>query len=214
MPPDATTTAGSPTIIVVDDDPVVCQVIRGICESVSYRSRCYGSATEFFAQPPVHERGCIVLDVRLPGMSGLDLQDELRSRGNEMPVIFISGYGDIPMAVRAMKGGAMDFLVKPFRHQEILDAIAKGLRKYDAERAYILRRTDAKRQLELLTTREREVLREIVSGRQHKQIADGLKITQTTVKLHRSNLMKKLDARSVADLVRFYDYMAADDKTS
>ena len=212
MQPDATKTAGSPTIIVVDDDPVVCQVIRGICDSVSYKNRCYGSGTEFFAQPPVHERGCIVLDVRLPGLSGLDLQDELRLRGNEMPVIFISGYGDIPMAVRAMKGGAIDFLVKPFRHQEILDAIAKGLRKYDAENAHLSRISDAKRQLEMLTTREREVLREIVSGRQHKQIADGLKITQTTVKLHRSNLMRKLDARSIADLVRFYDHTAADNK--
>jgi FixJ family two-component response regulator len=199
-----------PVVIVVEDDPVVCQLISCLCQSISYECRSYGSGAELLAKPIAVDRGCIIIDVRLPGMSGLDLQDELTARGNELPVIFMSGYGDIPMAVRAMKGGAVDFFVKPFRHQDLLDAIAQGLRKFDQERAAFSRRALAKSQLSLLTVREREVLREIVAGRQHKQIADDLGITQTTVKLHRGNVMRKLGAKSIADLVRIHDEMGID----
>ena len=191
-----------PIVFVVDDDPSVRRAIKRLVESVGLRVELFGSVLEFTSTGHPDVASCLVLDIRLPGISGLDFQRELLKTHNEIPMIFITAHADIPMTVRAMKAGAVEFLTKPFRDQDLLDAIqvalerARATRKRQAETAVLRER------LESLTPREREVLPLVVSGLLNKQVAAELGTTEATVKVHRSQLMKKMGADSLPDLVR------------
>jgi len=191
-----------PIVFVVDDDPSVRRAIKRLVESVGLRVELFGSVLEFTSTCHPDVASCLVLDIRLPGISGLDFQRELLKTHNEIPMIFITAHADIPMTVRAMKAGAVEFLTKPFRDQDLLDAIqvalerARATRKRQAEAAVLRER------LESLTPREREVLPLVVSGLLNKQVAAELGTTEATVKVHRSQLMKKMGADSLPDLVR------------
>jgi len=190
------------TVFIVDDDASVREALGSLFRSVSLRVELFGSALEFLQGRVADTPGCIVLDVRLPGLSGLDFQSQLAASGIDLPIIFMTGHGDIPMSVRAMKAGAIDFLAKPFREQDMLDAVASAL-KCDAKR-----RRDAeaisnlKSLFSSLTPREQEVLVHVTSGLMNKQIAAALGLSEITVKIHRGNLMRKMGAKSLADLVR------------
>jgi len=191
-----------PMVFVVDDDPSVRRAIKRLVESVGLRVELFGSVLEFRSTSHPDVASCLVLDIRLPGISGLDFQRELLKTHNEIPMIFITAHADIPMTVRAMKAGAVEFLTKPFRDQDLLDAIqvalerARATRKRQAETAVLRER------LESLTPREREVLPLVVSGLLNKQVAAELGTTEATVKVHRSQLMKKMGADSLPELVR------------
>jgi FixJ family two-component response regulator len=191
-----------PVVFVVDDDPSLRHALTNLLRSVGLRVATFGSAREFLAGPRPDAPGCVVLDVRLPGLSGLDLQHELAAAQIDLPVIFITGYGDIPMTVRAMKAGAVEFLTKPFRDQDLLDAIQHALER---DRVAWHRRAAlaALRQCyDRLTPREREVMRLVVAGLLNKQIAAELGTSEIMVKVHRGQVMRKMQAASVADLVR------------
>jgi FixJ family two-component response regulator len=189
-------------VFVIDDDPSVRRAIKRLVESVGLTVELFGSAAEFMNTAHPEVPSCLVLDIRLPGMSGLDFQRELTKAKNEIPTIFITAHGDIPMTVRAMKAGAVEFLTKPFRDQELLDAIQVALerdrrrRQSQAEVAILLER------LEALTPREREVLPLVVSGLLNKQAAAEIGTSEATIKVHRSQLMKKMGADSLPELVR------------
>lgn len=189
-------------VIVVDDDPSIRRAIKRLVESVGLRVELFGSADEFMSRSHPDVVSCLVLDIRLPGISGLDFQRELTKAKREIPIIFITAHGDIPMTVRAMKAGAVEFLAKPFRDQDLLDAIQVGL---DADRTRRQRQADTaalQERLVSLTPREREVLPLVVSGLPNKQIAAEIGTTEATVKVHRSQLMKKMSADSLPELVR------------
>ena len=189
------------SVIVVDDDLSVREALGYLIGSVGLRSVLFGSVAEFLAAGVPDGPSCLVLDVRLPGRSGLDLQRELAERGIQVPIIFITGHGDIPMSVRAMKGGAIEFLTKPFREQDILDAIELGLER-DQRRREDERGLDALRErFEMLSPRERRVMAHVVTGRLNKQIAAQLALSEVTVKVHRSHVMRKMAAKSLAELV-------------
>jgi two-component system response regulator FixJ len=189
------------TVFVVDDDPSVRRALRRLIDSVELHVETYASAEGFLNAYDPARPGCLVLDVRMPGVSGLDLQETLAGRDVLLPVIFITGYGDVPTTVRAMKGGAVDFIEKPFNEQLLLDAVHRGieqdarLRRERAERADVLRRVAQ------LTPRERQVLTRVVAGRMNKQIAAELGTSEKTVKTHRARVMSKMQADSVAELV-------------
>ncbi len=195
--PDAT----GPVVFIVDDDLGVRQMIARMVRSVGLRSRPFACVKEFLEQFDAGQPGCVVLDVRMPGESGLDLQDQLARAGARIPIVFITGHGDIPMSVRAMKRGAVDFIEKPFHDQVLLDAIHAALAR-DAEwRRTESARADARARLGTLTPREREVLELVVTGLANKQIASRLGTTEQTIKLHRGRVMTKMRADSVAELV-------------
>jgi FixJ family two-component response regulator len=191
-----------PVVFVLDDDPVLRAALTDLLSSVQLQVRAFSTAQELLQSEFPASPSCLVLDVRLPGRSGLDLQAELAKINNAIPIIFITGHGNVPMSVRAMKAGAVDFLVKPFREEELLDAVAGALER-DRKR-----RADAKAMLELqdmfnsLTLREREVMGFVTGGLLNKQIAHQLGLREITVKIHRGNVMRKMQARSLADLVR------------
>jgi FixJ family two-component response regulator len=194
-----------PTVIVVDDDPGVREALGGLFRSIGLQVKMLESVPEFLREGRPNGPTCLVLDVRLPGRSGLDFQRELTAAGIQLPIIFITGYGDIPMSVQAMKGGAIEFLTKPFRDQELLDAIHQGLER---DRAWLENeRTTASLQarLEKLSPREREVMALVVRGRLNKQIAADIGISEITVKVHRSQVMRKMQASSLPDLARMAD---------
>ena len=192
----------SPIVMVVDDDSGVRNAMRALLKSVGLNAMLYGSAQEFLGAYEPNQPGCLLLDIRMPGMSGMDLQQELNLRGAVVPVIFMSGHADIPMAVEAMQHGAFDFLQKPFRDQDLLDRIQKAIAK-DAERRLALgERTRIKARVESLTEREREVLDLLTTGKQNKQIAQDLGVSPRTIEIHRARVMEKMDAQSVAELVR------------
>jgi FixJ family two-component response regulator len=195
----------SPVVLIVDDDENFREAVTHLLGTVGYESLSYASASELMSARVPDRRGCILLDVRLPGMSGLELHRELSAAGNEMPVIFMTGYGDIPMSVQAMKAGAFDFLVKPFRDQDLIDCLNCAVARDDARKGERRNQSRAIERASHLTPRERQVFELVVSGALNKQIAARLGITETTVKLHRGNLMRKLGVRSVAALVRIYD---------
>ena len=190
------------TVFIVDDDASVREALGSLFRSGGLRVELFGSALEFRQGTRTDVPGCLVLDVRLPGLSGLDFQTQLAASGINLPIIFMTGHGDIPMSVRAMKAGAIDFLAKPFREQDMLDAVAAAL-KCDAKR-----RRDAeaistlKSLFSSLTPREQQVLAHVTSGLMNKQIAAALGLSEITVKIHRGNLMRKMEAKSLADLVR------------
>jgi len=189
-------------VFVIDDDASVRAALKSLIRSVGLEVEVFSSGLEFlqFHRPDV--ASCLVLDVRLPGMSGLDFQKELNKSGILLPVIFITAHGDIPMSVRAMKAGAVEFLTKPFRDQDLLDAIQLSLERDRVRRQQEREITDLKRKFESLTAREKELLALVISGKPNKQIADAIGTSEVTVKVHRANLTRKMQAESLADLVR------------
>src|SRR6202047_126342 len=189
-------------VFVVDDDPSVRRAIKRLVESVGLHVELFGSATEFINSSRPDVASCLVLDIRLPGISGLDFQRELVQAKNEIPMIFITAHGDIPMTVRAMKAGAVEFLTKPFRDQDLLDAIQVGLERDRALRQRQAEKAVLRERFESLTPREREVLPLIVPGLLNKQIAAEIGTTEATIKVHRSQLMRKMGADSLPELVR------------
>ena len=196
-----------PVVFVVDDDPSVRRAIKRLVESVGLRAELFGSAQEFLRSERPDAASCLVLDIRLPGISGLDFQRELAKAGIHIAVVFITGHGDIPMTVRAMKAGAVEFLTKPFRDQDLLDAIQQGLERDRSRRVEEAEDSTLLERLESLTPREREVLPWVVSGLPNKQIADAVGASEATIKVHRSQLMRKMGAPSLADLVRMTEKM-------
>ena len=194
-----------PTVLVVDDDLGVREALRRLLYSVGLEARLFASIPEFLRGDRPKGPTCLVLDGRLPGQSGLDLQRDLAASNSEIPIIFITGYGDIPMSVQAMKGGAMEFLTKPFRDQELIDAIQKGLARDRARLENENALVGIKERYELLSPREREILLQVVRGRLNKQIAGDIGISEVTVKVHRSNMMRKLKVRSLPELGRMAD---------
>lgn len=192
-------------VAVIDDDPDFLSSLGRLLRSAGLHARLFTSVAEFLASERPNAPTCLVLDVRLPGRSGLDFQRDLATASVSLPIVFITGHGDIPMSVQAMKGGAVEFLTKPFRDQDLLDAINVGLLRDRARRANDEDLKALRVRLEVLTPRERAILLQVVRGRLNKQIAGDLGITETTVKVHRSNLMRKIKASSVPDLCRMVD---------
>lgn len=193
-----------PTIYIVDDDDGMRRALSVLMSTVGYNAVAFERPTEFLQKLDPNQPGCLVLDVRMPEMSGLEVQQQLNRSGSMLPVILITGHGDIPMAVQAMKDGAFDFLQKPFRDQDLLDRI-NGALKQDAEnRETVERHADLKRRSESLTPREREVMALVVDGRANKVIAIDLGLSERTVEIHRANVMEKMQARSVAHLVKMH----------
>jgi two-component system, LuxR family, response regulator FixJ len=192
----------NPVVMVVDDDAGVRNAMRSLLKSVGLTATLHASAQEFLGAYDPAQPGCLVLDIRMPGMSGLELQQQLNLRGAVLPVIFMSGHGDIPMAVEAMQHGAFDFLQKPFRDQDLLDRIQKAIAKDGERRAALGERERIKTHLESLTDREREVMDLMTKGKQNKAIAQDLGVSPRTIEIHRARVMEKMDAQSVAELVR------------
>ena len=191
-----------PTIFVVDDDAAVRDALKLLLRSVGQAVETYGSAQEFLDAYSEDRAGCLVLDIRMPGMSGLELQQKLNEKHSILPIIFITGHGDVPMAVEAMQAGAVDFIQKPFRDQDLIDRINQALEKDNSNRAALGERNDIRKRLETLTPREREVLDLVVHGKANKVIAGDLKLSQRTVEIHRARVMEKMQASSLAHLVR------------
>ena len=196
-------------VLILDDDEALSWSIRELVQSVGFDAACFGSAQELIDSPLYDRPGCLVLDVRLPGVNGLDFQRHLNASGKAKPIIFLTGYADVPMTVEAMKAGAVDFLTKPFREQSLLDAVTLGIERDVAQRAAARVAALHRERFATLTARERQVLREVANGRLNRQIAVDLGISEVTVKLHRANVMRKLHAASVADLVRIWEALPA-----
>ena len=192
-------------VVVIDDDPDIRNALQGLLETVDLQAALYATASEFLASKRPQGPCCIVVDVRLPGLSGLDFQQQLARENIPIPVIFITGHGDIPMSVRAMKAGAVEFLTKPLRDQDLLDAIQAALRHDRARLEDERKVADLRNRYDSLTAREREVMALLVSGRVNKQIAAEAGISEVTVRLHRGQIMRKMRASSLADLIRIAD---------
>lgn len=197
--------AEQPLVILVDDDASIREGLSELLLSAGFQPACFASPRELLDADVLDTPGCLILDVRMPGLSGLNLQDHLAQSGNSKPIIFLTGHGDIPMTVQAMKAGAVDFLTKPVRDQTLLDAVAAGIEMDAARRAEaaVVRRNVER--LKTLTPREREVLCELARGRLNKQIAFDLGISEVTVKLHRTNVMRKMEAASLVELIQAWE---------
>jgi RNA polymerase sigma factor (sigma-70 family) len=192
----------APVVFVVDDDPIVCTSMKRLIRTLGLEVQTFNSAQEFLRAKRPNAPGCLVLDVRLPDLSGLDLQQELAKARIDLPIIFVTGHADIPMSVRAMKAGAVEFLTKPFREQDLLEAIQHGIAQDRETRERRAAISELQQRLDSLTPREHEVFPLVVSGLPNKQIADQLGASEKTIKVHRGQLMRKMAAESLADLVR------------
>ena len=202
----------APVVFIVDDDEAVRSSLRLLLKSVGLVPSALASAREFLDKYDPAQPGCLVLDVRMPEMSGLELQEQLNLKGAVLPVIFITGHGDVPMAVEAMQAGAFDFLQKPFRDQDLIDRIQRALDKDRTNRAALNERTLIRERLQSLTPREREVLAMVTSGKANKVVAADLGVSQRTIEIHRARVMEKMSAASLAQLVRMV--MDLDEKVS
>jgi FixJ family two-component response regulator len=194
-----------PVVFVVDDDPSMRATLTDVMRSVGLQVQTFASAREFMDSKPPDAPGCLVLDVRLPGQSGLDFQRTLAKSGMELPVVFITGHGDVSMSVRAMKAGAVDFLIKPFRDQDLLDAVHAAIERDRTRRQQVIGVADLEERYRSLTERERDIMALVVVGRLNKLIASELGLAEVTVKAHRSQLMHKMGAKSLPELVRMAD---------
>lgn len=194
-----------PVVFVIDDNPSVRDALDSLIRSIHLNVQSFGSTEEFLRFKRPDAPGCIVLDVRLPGLSGLDFHREMATSDIDLPVIFITGHGDVPMSVRAIKAGAIEFLTKPFRDQDLLDAIYVGIERDRVRRQAAVAVSVLQGHFASLTARERQVMLAVVSGRPNKQIAAELKLSEVTVKVHRRHVMSKMKAKSLADLVRMAD---------
>jgi FixJ family two-component response regulator len=206
-PPRDFSSGEAPIVYVIDDDESVRKALTNLFQSVSLRVEAFGSAYEFLQRSLSDVASCLVLDIRLPRVSGLDFQTELAKANINIPIIFMTGHGDIPMTVRAMKAGAIDFLPKPFRHQEMLDAVAMAIERDRKRRQDEKIISNARALVETLTPRERDILALVVAGLMNKQIAAEIGLAEITVKIHRGHIMKKMRTRSVADLVRIAEML-------
>ncbi|MGB6535155.1 MAG: response regulator transcription factor [Xanthobacteraceae bacterium] len=193
------------TVLVVDDDPSLCEALASLFRSIGLDVKTFASAPEFLQFNLPQGPSCLVLDVRLPGLSGLDFQSELAKANIDIPIVFMSGHGDIPMTVRAMKAGAVEFLPKPFRDQDMLDAVQAGLERDRSRRKSASDAAKLQAGFNTLTSREQEVMGLVTAGLMNKQIAGKLGVSEITVKVHRGNVMRKMGAKSLADLVRMAD---------
>ena len=198
-------TQNVPTVFIVDDDIDVRESLQELLESVGLHSKSFGTAQEFLSSQRSDGPSCLILDVRLPGISGLDLQRELKKEKISIPVIFLTAHADVPMSVKAMKSGAVEFLTKPFRHQDLLDAVQRSLTRDRIVREKRREADELRQRYEILSVREREVMGHVVSGMLNKQIAAELGASEATVKMHRSQVMKKMQAKSLPELVRMAD---------
>jgi FixJ family two-component response regulator len=205
--PEMATAQEQPIVVVIDDDASIRKALENLLRSVGLDVELFKSPQEFLQSNRPDRPGCIVLDVRFPGRSGLDMQREISSANTSLPIIFITGYGDIPMSVRAMKAGAVEFLTKPFRDQDLLDAVGVALEKDRARRANELRLAELRSRFDMLTARERQVLLLVIAGRLNKQIAGELGVSEMTVKMHRRQVMRKMQATGLAQLVRLADQL-------
>jgi FixJ family two-component response regulator len=195
------------TVLIVDDDSEFRDSVARLLRTVGLVSQQFSSVSDFLKAKPSDGPSCLVLDVRLPGRSGLELQRELAAANRQLPIIFITAHGDIPMTVRAMKGGAIEFLTKPFRDQDLLDAIETGLARDRARRESDKALGALRERFDTLSSREREIMLQVAAGRLNKQIAGDIGITESTVKVHRTNLMRKMKARSLPELSRMADVL-------
>ena len=194
-----------PVVLVVDDDLAVREALEALLRSVGLQVETFGSARDFLSSNLPTGPSCLVLDVRMPGLSGLDLQQELVREQVNIPIVFLTGHGDVPMAVRALQAGAVNFLMKPFREQDLLDAVRPALELARQQHQEEVRRSDVHGRFKGLTRREQEILRLVVAGLVNKQTAFKLGVSEVTVKIHRGNMMRKMGARSVPELVRMAD---------
>jgi FixJ family two-component response regulator len=194
-----------PLVVIVDDDAAVRDALNELMQSAGMECACFGSTRELLDAGVLERPGCLILDVRMPGSSGLDLQNLLAASENPKPIVFLTGHGDIPMTVQAMKAGAIDFLTKPVRDQTLLDAVIAGIERDLAQRADARVVKGNVQRLETLTPRERQVLHEVARGRVNKQIAFDLGISEVTVKLHRANVMRKMQATSIGEIIRVWE---------
>lgn len=201
-------------IFVIDDDPSMRDTLEDLLRSIDLDVRVFKSTQEFLASGRPDVPGCLVLDVRIPGQGGLDLQRALAASGIDLPIVFITGHGDIPMAVQAIKAGAIDFLTKPFRDQELLDAIQAGVEQDRARRRDAGLMAELRKRLDTLTPRERQIMALVASGQPNKQIAAELEISEATVKFHRGQVMRKMQAKSLPELVRMADRLGCQPKAS
>lgn len=203
-----------PVVFVIDDSPSVRDALDSLIRSVHLNVQAFGSIEEFLQFKRPDAPGCIVLDVRLPGLSGLDFQREMAKSNIDLPIIFITGHGDVPMSVRAIKAGAIEFLTKPFRDQDLLDAIYLGIERDRSRRQASAVIAVLRGHFASLTARERQVMLQVASGRPNKQIAAELKLSEVTVKVHRRHVMRKMKAKSLADLVRMADKLSDSPETA